>query len=121
MSVDVEALPGKRLAMLWARTFQLLRGRGVNRLGWGVTDQALSSLTNLVMTLSVARTLGCRQFGAFTLAYVTYGFALTASRALSSDPLMVRFGGQMYRRGGAPPPAAAERPCVWESLEVLAC
>ena len=45
------------------------------------------------MTLSIARTLGAEQFGAFTLAYVTYGFALTASRGLATDPLMVRFGG----------------------------
>ena len=37
--------------------------------------------------------LGAVQFGAFSLAYVTYAFALNASRGLATDPLMVRFSG----------------------------
>ena len=41
----------------------------------------------------MARTLGAAQFGAFSLAYVTYAFALNASRGLATDPLMVRFSG----------------------------
>lgn len=70
------------------------RFRGVaRRLGWGVADQAVSSLTNFAMTLYVARTLGAVPFGAFSLAYVTYSFALNASRGLATDPLMVRFSG----------------------------
>jgi O-antigen/teichoic acid export membrane protein len=31
------------------------------------------------------------QYGAFSLAYVTYAFALNASRGLATDPFMVRF------------------------------
>ena len=70
------------------------RFRGVaRRLGWGVADQAVSSLTNFAMTLYVARVLGAVPFGAFSLAYVTYSFALNASRGLATDPLMVRFSG----------------------------
>jgi O-antigen/teichoic acid export membrane protein len=65
----------------------------VRRLGWGVADQAVSSITNVVMVLYVAHTVGAAQFGAFSLAYVTYSFALNASRGLTSDPLMVRFSG----------------------------
>jgi O-antigen/teichoic acid export membrane protein len=72
---------------------RLLRGQSVRHLSWGVIDQGLSSVTTLVVTLSVAHRLGAEHFGAFSLAYVTYGFALTASRALATDPLMVRFGG----------------------------
>jgi O-antigen/teichoic acid export membrane protein len=83
----------KSLGMLRAAMFRLLRGRGMRHLSWGVADQGLSSLTNLAVTLSIARTLGAEQFGAFSLAYVTYGFALTSSRGLATDPLMVRFGG----------------------------
>jgi O-antigen/teichoic acid export membrane protein len=45
------------------------------------------------VTIYVARVLGATQFGAFSLAYVTYAFALTASRGLATDPLMVRFSG----------------------------
>jgi O-antigen/teichoic acid export membrane protein len=65
----------------------------VRHLGWGVADQAVSSVTNFVMVLYVAHTVGATQFGAFSLAYVTYSFALNASRGLTSDPLMVRFSG----------------------------
>ena len=70
------------------------RFRGVaRRLSWGLADQAVSSLTNFAMTIYVARTLGAVSFGAFGLAYVTYSFALNASRGLATDPLMVRFSG----------------------------
>ena len=65
----------------------------VRRLGWGVADQAVSSLTNFAVTLYVAKVLGATQFGAFSLVYVTYSVALNASRGLSTDPLMVRFSG----------------------------
>jgi O-antigen/teichoic acid export membrane protein len=70
-----------------------LWGRAVRSLGWGVADQAVSSLTNFAVSIYVARTLGAAQFGAFSLAYVTYGFALNASRGLATDPLMVRVSG----------------------------
>jgi O-antigen/teichoic acid export membrane protein len=63
------------------------------RLSWGVVDQAVSSVTNAVVSLYIARTLGAVQFGAFGLAYVTFSFALNASRGLATDPLMVRFSG----------------------------
>ncbi len=68
-----------------------LPGQAVRRLGWGVADQAVSSLTNFAVSIYVVRTLGAVQFGAFSLAYVTYAFALTASRGLATDPLLVRF------------------------------
>ena len=63
------------------------------RLSWGLMDQAVSSLTNAILGVYVARMLGAVQFGAFGLAYVTYAFVLNASRGLSTDPLMVRFSG----------------------------
>jgi O-antigen/teichoic acid export membrane protein len=93
MSAEADARTTGRLGKLRVAVFRFLRGRGARHLGWGVADQGLSSLTNLAVTLSVARMLGAEQFGAFSLAYVTYGFALTASRGLATDPLMVRFGG----------------------------
>jgi O-antigen/teichoic acid export membrane protein len=63
------------------------------RLGWGVADQGMSSLSNFAVSIYVARTLGATQFGAFSLCYATYAFALNASRGLATDPLMVRFSG----------------------------
>ena len=85
-----------------------LSWRGVReasgRLSWGVADQAMSSLTNFLLTIYVARTLGAAQFGAFSLAYVTYGFAINASRGVSIDPLLIRFSGSVlpiWRRAAA--------------------
>jgi O-antigen/teichoic acid export membrane protein len=74
------------------------------RLTWGVADQAMSSLTNFLLTIFIARTLHAVQLGAFTLAYVTYGFAINASRGLSIEPLLVRFSGTVlptWRRAAA--------------------
>ena len=74
-------------------TFRRLLRHAGRRLGWGVADQAVSSLTNFAVVIYVARAVGAAQFGAFSLAYVTYGFALNASRGLATDPLLVRFSG----------------------------
>ena len=86
-------------AVLWRLLNQ------VRRLGWGVADQAVSSVTNAVMVLYVAHTVrDAAAFGAFSLAYVTYSFALNASRGLTSDPLVVRFSytdPQTWRRAVA--------------------
>jgi len=63
------------------------------RLGWGLGDQAVSSITNLVLGIVVARSLGAADFGAFSLAWVTYGVMLNLSRGLATDPLTVRYSG----------------------------
>lgn len=79
-----------------ARRLTLVRwGRGgrTHRLSWGLADQAVSSLTNFSVVIFVARSLGPREFGIFSLAYVTYSFALNVSRGLATDPLVVRFSG----------------------------
>jgi O-antigen/teichoic acid export membrane protein len=53
----------------------------------------MGALTNFLLSIYIARTLGATQFGAFSLAYVTYGFAINASRGLSIEPLLIRFSG----------------------------
>lgn len=71
-----------------------LRRHGTtHRLGWGLADQAASSLTNFLVVILVARALGPSGFGIFSLAYVTYGFSLNVSRGLATDPLVVRYSG----------------------------
>ena len=70
----------------------------VGRLGWGVADQAVSSLSNFALGLYVARTFGASALGAFTLAYVTYSFSLNAARGVATDPLLVRYSGAVRRR-----------------------
>ena len=61
------------------------------RFSWGLADQMMSSLSNAAVSLYVARELGATEFGAFSIAYVTYSFVLNASRGLATDPLLVRF------------------------------
>jgi len=79
------------------RTTGLLRS-AATRLSWGVADQGVSSLTNLVVGAVVARALGPVEFGAFSLAWVTYSVALNLSRGLATDPLAVRFSGVAIER-----------------------
>jgi O-antigen/teichoic acid export membrane protein len=96
MAAEADArAPAARLELRKQRAGVLarLRGRMVLRLGWGVADQGMSSLTNFAVSIYVVHVLGVVQFGAFSLAYVTYGFALNASRGLATDPLIVRFSG----------------------------
>ncbi len=73
-------------------------------MGWALADQAVSSLTNFAVVFYVAHAVGANQFGAFSLAYVTYSFALALSRGLATSPLQVRFSGvelQLWRRAVA--------------------
>jgi len=81
-----------------ALSWRLVR-QASGRLTWGVSDQGMSTLTNFLLSIFVARTLVRRphawqtQFGAFSLAYLTFGFALNASRGPSIEPLLFRFSG----------------------------
>ena len=72
--------------------------QAVRRLGWGVADQGISSLSNFALGLFVARSFGASNFGAFTLAYITYGVVVNAARGLATDPLLVRYSGDMRHR-----------------------
>ncbi|MFL6126880.1 hypothetical protein [Actinophytocola sp.] len=68
--------------------------RGIaKRLSWGLGDQAMSSLSNFLIGLVVARELGAAGFGVFSLAWVTYGVVLNVARGLATDPLVVRYSG----------------------------
>ncbi|MFC5263600.1 hypothetical protein ACFPJ1_15915 [Kribbella qitaiheensis] len=68
--------------------------RGVlRRLSWGLADQAVTSMVSFVVGIVVARSLGALEFGAFSLAWVTYGVVVNISRGLATDPLAVRFSG----------------------------
>ena len=53
------------------------RGPTVRRLGWGVADQAVSSASNFLLGVFIAKSLGVASLGAFGLAYVTYSWSST--------------------------------------------
>lgn len=58
---------------------------------WALLDQSLSSLTNVALGILVARAAAPAEFGAFSLAFTSYVLALGVARALSSEPLAVRY------------------------------
>ena len=60
------------------------------RFGWGLGDQLLSSVTNFLLGLVVARSVGARDLGAFSLAYATFTLSLGATRAIAGELLVVR-------------------------------
>jgi hypothetical protein len=72
----------------WRRAAQ---SRAARRAGWGIADQAISSVTNFSMTLVVARATSPVAFGAFSLALAAYAFLLWVSRSLSTEPFVIRF------------------------------
>ena len=63
----------------------------VRRLGWGVADQALSSLTNFALVVMVSHESAPRTFGMFALLFAAYCVVLGISRAICCEPLTVRF------------------------------
>jgi len=68
-----------------------LRGPMSRRVGWGLVDQGLSSVTNFALAVLVARSVSPREFGAFTLVLAAYAIMLGSSRALTTEAFVVRF------------------------------
>jgi O-antigen/teichoic acid export membrane protein len=74
-----------------ASLLAVLRNGRFWRIAWGVADQGASSVTNFAVVFLIAHSVSASQFGAFSLAYVTYGFVLNAERSLAAYPLQVKF------------------------------
>ena len=88
----------------------LLRNGAFWRLFWGVADQGASSITNFAVVFLIAHSVAAPQFGAFSLAYITYGVALNTERSLAAYPLQVKFSGSdiaTWRRAVASSTATA--------------
>jgi O-antigen/teichoic acid export membrane protein len=66
---------------------RLLAGRA----GWNIADQIVSSGTNFVLSILVARTLTADGFGNFSVAFTIYTLLFAAGRALIAQPLVVRY------------------------------
>src|SRR5215211_810350 len=67
------------------------RGRIARGTGWGLGDQAFSSLTNVGLGILIARSVAPQEFGAFSLMFATYTLCLGFARSVTSEPLVVRF------------------------------
>lgn len=70
-----------------------------SRLKWGVADQAVSSFTNLLLAVVVARSISVRGFGAFGVAFSAYALALGASRSIVGEPLGIRHSASSAEAG----------------------
>ncbi len=57
-------------------------------MAWGVVDQAVSSLSNVVVLILVARSVEPTNFGAFSIAMEAYIVIVFAGRGMASDPLL---------------------------------
>jgi O-antigen/teichoic acid export membrane protein len=66
----------------------------LRRAGWGIGDQALSSVTNFALAVVVARTAGPEGFGAFSVAFGVYAVAISVAQGTSADPLTIRFSAE---------------------------
>ncbi len=66
------------------------RAEHSRRAAWTFVDQALSSLTNAALSILVARSVTTDAFGAFSIALVTFSFAIGLSRAGITDALVIR-------------------------------
>jgi O-antigen/teichoic acid export membrane protein len=60
------------------------------RVGWGLADQALSSGTNFALAVLIARAVTKQEFGAFGVAFTVYLLVQGLTRAVTSEPLLVR-------------------------------
>lgn len=60
-------------------------------MGWTLADQLVASSTNVGLTVLVARSVDKYAFGSFSLAFVVFAFAVGLSRAVLTDPLIIRY------------------------------
>ncbi|HEV3401329.1 MAG TPA: hypothetical protein VG078_05865 [Acidimicrobiales bacterium] len=63
----------------------------VRRSGWTAVDQALSSTSNVVLAVLLAREVTRESFGAYGLAFAVYALVLSGTRGLVSSVFQIRF------------------------------
>jgi O-antigen/teichoic acid export membrane protein len=62
----------------------------LRRSGWATLDQAFASISNLLLSVAIARQSTEIEFGAFGLAFAIYLACIGASRAVVGDPTLLR-------------------------------
>lgn len=68
----------------------LRNGSARQRNVWTLADQGLSSATNFVLGVLVARSVSAHGFGVFSLLYSGYLLALGVTRSVVAEPLLAR-------------------------------
>lgn len=65
--------------------------RLVRLASWNVIDQVLSALTNSVLHILVARTVGVSGFGAFAVSFLVFSVFIGIERAMVGQPMSIRY------------------------------
>lgn len=73
---------------------QGIGSRAYGRTLVGLTDQAVSAIGNVAMSLGVASQLTAGDFGRFSLVFACYLVAVGLSRAINSEPMVVLASGE---------------------------
>ncbi len=63
----------------------------VTKLGGNLFDQMLSALSNVVLSILVARSVDADGFGSFAIAFLIYGMAVAALKSIVGQPLQIKF------------------------------
>ena len=63
------------------------------RASWSLIDQGLSAASNLLLSVIVARQLDAGGFGAFAIAFLTFGLVIAVARATIGQPLQITYSG----------------------------
>jgi O-antigen/teichoic acid export membrane protein len=58
---------------------------------WNLLDQVLSALSNIVLSIVVARSVSAAGFGAFASAFVVFGISIAVTKSIVGQPLQMRF------------------------------
>lgn len=77
----------------------LLRRPSARRSAWVLVDQGVSSVTNFLAAVLVARAVSASSFGAFSVALIVYTVVVSVARALVSQPLAITASAQSEQHG----------------------
>jgi O-antigen/teichoic acid export membrane protein len=79
-------LPGRGIGGMSSVSIRLMRNAS-----WNLVDQVLSALTNIVLSIVVARSVTAAGFGAFASAFVVFGISIAVTKSVVGQPLQMRF------------------------------
>lgn len=67
------------------------RRRTLTRLSGNLFDQVLSALSNVALSVFVARSVDALGFGSFSVAFLVYGIFFASMKSLVGQPLQIRY------------------------------
>src|SRR5215210_4122622 len=72
------------------RRVAIASNRTLRVVSWNLIDQGLSALSNLALSIAVARTTSASGFGAFAIAFLLFGICLAITKSAIGQPLQIR-------------------------------